>query len=289
MNTAQLPTGSIVKLMQDLGRIEKYQDKWINCDVVLELLHHHYNTTNENISTKKINSIYGSSGYNIINKTTEINHFNLYRERHDLTKSNNNNQCTNKFWYYFSNSSKLPPKFNNQSTIKIQKKEDVIVPITRATTAKLPTNLLSPPPPIITPTKRNRDGTSVSKPEDNLEAEATKVIFDNQTSKRPKIPDSIVMNAMKATIFNAPETLKTFGGKGERDDNVSDARDLIHKQIKILRKGWLTAEGWREVIDDGDMYNRMTPLDIFSLQTKCKYLSIFLKLCIQNYDRKKRT
>ena len=42
-----------------------------------------------------------------------------------------------------------------------------------------------------------------------------------------------------------------------------------------------------ENVDDGDADDTMTPHDIFMIQTRCKYLSIFLKLCMEQYDRKK--
>jgi hypothetical protein len=63
-----------------------------------------------------------------------------------------------------------------------------------------------------------------------------------------------------------------------------DVRKHIIAQIPILHKAYLTAEGWKNIIEDHDKENVCTPYEIFCLQKKAKYLSITLIHALKLYE-----
>jgi hypothetical protein len=63
-----------------------------------------------------------------------------------------------------------------------------------------------------------------------------------------------------------------------------DAKFHISTQIHMLRNAYLTVDGWKHVIDDFDNNKLCTPLDVFNIRLKSKYLSITLTQALCKYE-----
>ena len=276
MSPIKLPTPTTVNLMQQLGMINTYQDKWLNANVIVELLHHHYKTPTASVTAKYINTIYSSKQYESVNRQTVTNDYNLYRHKNQVK---NCPYKSNQYWYFFpSNRNKLPPAFNNYSTSVVKALEDILRPSTRsitqsfaATTSILPSISLAAEQTVTTTKRKSCDepnDPNVSNHENSIESISS---LYNQTFD----------------LFEAPESRGVFGLKKLKKEEESevDVREVIQVQIKKLRTAWLVSDGWRDIVDDGDVHNNMTHHDIFMLVTKAKYLSIFLQLILEKYNR----
>ena len=286
MNTVRLSYPHVANLMQKLGMINEYQNKWLNANVIVELLHYHFNTPSAGTTAEYINRMYSNDTYNYINNTRQSNQYKLYRHRHDIKSCPYN---TNKFWYYFGSNEATPSPFNCYSTSIIKTVQEIIRPNTRSTTATLNAPSTLPTVSPVTPdvTRKRKFDANVSINDDSRNA------VNNQT-KNDDNEDEDMANMTKQSsaiphinALDAPESRWVFGKKDDRkgqNDQIS-TREMMIIQIQKLRKAWLKADGWRCVIDDGDSNNNMTSLDIFNVQTKSKYLSIFLSLCLDKYNR----
>ena len=58
----------------------------------------------------------------------------------------------------------------------------------------------------------------------------------------------------------------------------------VLEKCQILRHAYLSSEGWRAIVDDGDAGNHCTPCEIFTIQQKAKYLFVLLSLAFEFYD-----
>ena len=96
--------------------------------------------------------------------------------------------------------------------------------------------------------------------------------------------------------WDSPEAFKFFLGKerfdAKKQETAGDKHphesfcltSHIETQILRLRAAYLHFNSWRYLIDDQDNQNLFSQYDIFVIQTKAKYLSVFLSLCLKYYS-----
>jgi hypothetical protein len=102
---------------------------------------------------------------------------------------------------------------------------------------------------------------------------------DKKTAKKLKTtPDSTVDNPPSHKhhlhqIWKEKTSINQFIGKNIQLHQNRSVIDAIDYQINLLRSGWQDGkEGWRQVIDDGDIDNCMSHYDIFKVRRKCEYI-----------------
>ena len=104
----------------------------------------------------------------------------------------------------------------------------------------------------------------------------------------------------KETIWNSPEAQSLFKGILKRDQakkrkrnqgntayqtiNNLDIRREIQLQIDILRRSLLSPDGYKEMLDDGDIDGLCSYIDIFQLQKKAKYMIVLLCNALELYN-----
>mmetsp|Transcript_29437 Transcript_29437/g.53921 ORF Transcript_29437/g.53921 Transcript_29437/m.53921 type:complete len:237 (-) Transcript_29437:190-900(-) len=55
---------------------------------------------------------------------------------------------------------------------------------------------------------------------------------------------------------------------------------MVRKRIERLRRGHTTVDGWKLTLDDLDTRDICSAHDIFNIQMKCKYLSVALRIAL---------
>ena len=58
-------------------------------------------------------------------------------------------------------------------------------------------------------------------------------------------------------------------------------REYVETRIERLKQGFATAHGWKLVVQDFDARDLCTPNDIFTVQMKCKYVSLALRIALE--------
>jgi len=62
-----------------------------------------------------------------------------------------------------------------------------------------------------------------------------------------------------------------------------DLKLHIKQQIKKLKTAYLRSDGWRQIVDDGDPFDKCTEYDIFAIRKKSRYLVVALTYMLQKY------
>jgi hypothetical protein len=74
--------------------------------------------------------------------------------------------------------------------------------------------------------------------------------------------------------------------KNDKDDNSDedawDVKVMVRKRIERLRRGHTTVGGWKLTLDDLDTRDICSAHDIFNIQMKCKYLSVALRIALDD-------
>ena len=93
----------------------------------------------------------------------------------------------------------------------------------------------------------------------------------------------------------SPEALKYFMPKifseqrRNNKDGVSNQHNFLAEhlrlQMKRFRDGWLTMNGWKKVLEDGDHDGLYTESDIFRLRLKCMYLFHSTDQILKSYHK----
>jgi len=72
--------------------------------------------------------------------------------------------------------------------------------------------------------------------------------------------------------------------KNDEDANDNeeawDVKAMVRKRIERLRRGHTTVDGWKLTLDDLDTRDICSAHDIFNIQMKCKYLSVALRIAL---------
>lgn len=117
----------------------------------------------------------------------------------------------------------------------------------------------------------------------------TKITPDGKAAKKLKhTPDSTVDNppSLKHSshpIWKKNTSINQFISNRIQLHENRSVIDAIDFQIKLLRSGFQDTDGWRQIIDDGDIDNCMTNYDIFKVRRKCEYLTHALLIARMKY------
>ena len=99
------------------------------------------------------------------------------------------------------------------------------------------------------------------------------------------------------TRWHSPEAFKLFVPDFVRKSDIM--KELIshhnfdqemyikqHLQTQLLKfkRGWLSENGWRNLIHDKDEFDKFSTTAIFDIRNKCKYISKALEFAIKNYS-----
>jgi hypothetical protein len=63
-----------------------------------------------------------------------------------------------------------------------------------------------------------------------------------------------------------------------------DVKQYIITQIRMLRATYLSADGWRDIVDDTDVGNLCSQFDVFIICLKVKYLAVTLTYALSHYE-----
>ena len=111
---------------------------------------------------------------------------------------------------------------------------------------------------------------------------------NNLSSPTPSTTTKKSSQIVKETRWQAPETMKLFTGNYNSPDidlqaNPDALRKYVATQVILLRKAYLSPEGWRDVIDDKDEQDVCSPFQIFEVQQKAKYLYATLACALKHF------
>ena len=92
-------------------------------------------------------------------------------------------------------------------------------------------------------------------------------------------------------LFTGVNSRQARNKKRKKDKSNSDTshddvdvRPSIRSQILILRRAYLTVDGWRDIIDDIGVKDDCSAFQVFSIRQKAKYLSVLLSLSLLHYS-----
>ena len=213
--------------------------------------------------------------------TTVPNTYQLFRRTHYDTK-NGRILC----YYICSNEDNTPPGDINWShSIKYNL---IHTPITRSSTKltfSTPDTSSNSPPKVPSKRKKSYQHSTTSSSQqirDDIQQEkaSTSTLSSSNSQKSTQI--------CKETRWQAPETMKLFTGKKQSPtlDIQSDPnaiRKHVASQVILLRRAYLSAEGWREIVDDKDEQDTCSPHQIFKIQQKAKYLYATLAFALKHF------
>jgi hypothetical protein len=77
---------------------------------------------------------------------------------------------------------------------------------------------------------------------------------------------------------------KTRLGTKEKNMETVDVKQHVQSQISILRAAYLSVDGWKNIVNDGDTANLCSAFDIFVIWLKARYLSITLTQALSDYE-----
>ena len=72
------------------------------------------------------------------------------------------------------------------------------------------------------------------------------------------------------------------------DDEEIGVKEIVRQRIIRLRHGALASDGWRHLLDDGDIDNKCQAPFIFLIQKKCRYLSQALTILYNDRKQNKK-
>jgi hypothetical protein len=111
----------------------------------------------------------------------------------------------------------------------------------------------------------------------------------NKTSSDIK-PNQAARAVISQSWWESPEAHTLFcdvkRSTGENGDYLFP-REYVETRIERLKNGFATAHGWKYIVDDFDAKEICTPNDIFNIQMKCKYVSLALRIALEDMPARK--
>ena len=107
-----------------------------------------------------------------------------------------------------------------------------------------------------------------------------------KTKKQDDIkPSPAAQVIANQTWWESPEAHQLFcdtnRGPGDNGEMIFP-REYAESRIQRLIKGYSTAHGWRNVLNEFDANDICTPNDIFNIQMKCRYVSLALRIAVED-------
>ena len=232
--------------------LSSYHGKWFTDDVFIGILKSRLNLP-DSVTNHKFNTLL--SRHVIDFDCNDIpNHFQLFRRTH-YNDNGNRRLC------YF-----------------ICSGEDDIPPVDIGWSQHIHYRLIDPPrtrsSSKLIPPATTDNPSSLSPPQVPSKRKSS---TDYQSSATPTLPTKKSSQVAKESRWQAPETMKLFTGATQSPDiDIQADRDALRRHVAsqaiLLRKAYLSSEGWRDIIDDKDEQELCSPFQIFKIQQKAKYL-----------------
>ena len=166
--------------------------------------------------------------------------------------------------YYFTNAVDELPSMPNGSSIIYDKKKLVSLQVVTRQTIKNTPNIT------ISPLKRRRISERTKDETVSVEIK----IEEKDKKNAPNINKA--QEIISETFWDSPEA-KCWFGCGEMFEIVENT---MEKRIKQCKQAYTTSNGWRSIVEDNDQNNMCTENDIFNIRQKAKYVSIALKIAL---------
>jgi hypothetical protein len=280
---------AIFKAVLALCNSSLYCGRWIKEEVILDLVQQHGDLDGCAIDVTLLRSTFGRQPFTFVNHWDTPNDARIYR-RHDYAKdvnSKNNKYCKEFYFYFTKESNSIPRNIVNWESKAITNLNQ----LTRRRSNRLSQcqGVEMDCLPVRKRLKRNTTETNYNH--DNVQHPQV-LHIDGTRDIHEYIPKS--KQIQKQTKWDSPEALSLFvrGATGQKFGNKQDdmppienidVKKHVQSQIQLLRKAYLTPQGWKNVVDDEDEDHLCTAYDIFILQTKCKYLAITLTHALSHY------
>jgi hypothetical protein len=271
-------TKSILKALNVVKHTGKFNGKWIREDVLVELINIYTNV--DSINIHKLNLTFGSTVFSYVNDLRSPNHACVYRNS-TRTRYYNNEcnkiQCKRVYYYFFTKHKNSIPNLSsnwcNNALVRI-------------------------------PDEPRRSSRLANKaPSESPVMKKKRVTHPNTQDTNSTMGECLhVPENLKAKVilgesrWDSPEALSLFvqgtnraGSKKRKKRNSDESSEInvkqhISNQIRLLRRAYLTADGWRSIVDDKDEADVCSKHDIFMLQIKAKYLSVALTQVLSQYE-----
>jgi hypothetical protein len=288
--------------------LEPYWNKWIVSDVWVDIINSTYDISEDlKFSSKELNAavsrnkVYQS---NNIETTMMANRMGLYKAWFKTRKDDKqatvvgyyatspNNLPTapggNSKWYYDMQS--IPPRstrsMSTRSTSTVEEQttdekslpEEGSMPTTASSTKKRRREVFM---------KSGATGCFVAPNDPEKAMKQARLsrhevplqeTYESTASEPQTIPIS---------WWDSSNALCLFGEQVDKNDEDAndneeawDVKAMVRKRIERLRRGHTTVDGWKLTLDDLDTRDICSAHDIFNIQMKCKYLSVALRIAL---------
>jgi hypothetical protein len=270
--------------MDSIRKIGLYCNRWIREDVILQLLQKH---TNLSLTKTTLRKAYSYAPLQCVDMLKSSNSYGVFRRELRIKTQ------PKLYYFYFTRSfASIPPiqvKWENKAINSVsfftkRRRSPRTYQETESSSKidSIPTHSDD----IITctrqgPAKRKKEGsceiTSVNDPN----SKAKKILSQSKWDS----PEAALL-----FVYGNKATQQEMEKREEKSNRTNnppaklDVRKHIIAQIPILRKAYLTAEGWKIIVEDHDEDNVCTPYEIFCLQKKAKYLAITLMHALKLYE-----
>jgi hypothetical protein len=286
---------SVLKALNLVKCCGKWYGQWIHEDVLLQLMCIHAQDCVDvkNITTFRLNLAFGcKSSFSFVNDLRSPNYACVYRN-----SSRNriyNNKCNKiqykKVHYYFFTKQK-----NNLPRMSSNWCSNALVQLPTTTKPRRSSRLANRPPSpsetqVMEKQRSTHQNSNIICSEDQnetveyvpVENEKAKLILKQSRWDSPEAL-SLFVHGTKATRL---KKRKRNSNRNESDKNSDiDVKEHVRNQVFLLRKAYLTSEGWRSIVDDNDVGNQCSEYDVFMLQTKAKYLAVTLTQALSQYEQ----
>lgn len=255
----------IVNAFRSIIKISAYHDKWIFDSTWVELIENatHVEGNNDLSFTagelNKALSFDAAIKMNNIDCYTVANQLGLYKSKVNRSKITPNTAKarrtdTQTAYYVTSGEGRLPPLPGGNRKWYDTVESVTATRMTRSTVQRVQPNL-------VTPAKSSSSEKSSS----------------SKKSRKTKRSESI----RKEDFWESPEAILWFGFEEPTEDSPESIREVVQARIKRLKVAFLEPEGWKQVVDDFDIKNLCSSVDIFRIQTKARIIATALQIALK--------
>ena len=99
-------------------------------------------------------------------------------------------------------------------------------------------------------------------------------------------PTDLSEEFIRQDYWHSTEAWKVFGVFGIGKDSAEcEIKELLFNRLAKFKKAFLTCDGWKDLMEDGDSGNHCKDAFIFNIRKKCKYLYQAVNLALRVKDK----
>jgi hypothetical protein len=285
----------IFNAVQQLRLTRKYNGHWIRADVLRELIlidgnSNHYTEDDLDpslVSVPNIIKTFGMANFTYVDNTNTPNALGVFRLllRRNYLQNGKKHFKREYYFYLTRNINSIPPKNKNWITKAITDKQKLL-PTRRSARNKKNQH------------QQQRISNVINSDKDDWNSNKSKRLNEID------VPIGTITSCalMKETKWDSPEAHSLFvydkkvNRQREEEEDIQDSNTTttntttkvdvkkhVLNQVTLLRKAFLTSDGWKDIIDDKDDGGFCTQHDIFSIRKKARYLSLTLSYALKDY------